>query len=118
IVLAYIITSLVLSVVGANPIASELDNPQAGLSPASVHRLEAYYGVNKPAIDQLWLGISRFFRGQLGISLQYHLPVAHLIKTALPYTLKLAGMALLISFLLAALLAYGSQHFPIKAVRG
>jgi peptide/nickel transport system permease protein len=118
IVLAYIITFLVLSVVGANPISSALNNPQAGLSPASVHRLATYYGVNKPAIEQLWLGLSRFFRGQLGISLEYHLPVAHLIDTALPYTLKLAGMALLISLLLASGIAYGSQHFPIKAFRG
>ncbi len=96
---------------------SELNNPQAGLSPAAIHRLENYYGVNKPLLEQLWLGLSRFVRGDLGISLQYHLPVASLIKTALPYTLKLAGMALLISLLLAVLIAYGSQHFPLRAGR-
>lgn len=117
IVLAYIITFLVLSVVGANPISEELNNPQAGLSPASVHKLQAYYGVNQSALEQLWLGLSRFFRGQFGISLQYHLPVSHLLITALPYTLKLAGMALLVSLLFAAGLAYGSQHFPIRAGR-
>jgi peptide/nickel transport system permease protein len=117
IVLAYIITFLVLSVVGANPISEQLSNPQAGLSPSSVHKLAAYYGVDKSALDQLWLGLSRFARGQFGISLQYHLPVSHLLLTALPYTLKLAGTALLISLLFAAGLAYGSQHFPIRAGR-
>jgi peptide/nickel transport system permease protein len=49
--------------------------------------------------------------------LQYHLPVSKLILTALPYTLKLGGMALLISLLFACLLAYGSQRFPLAAGR-
>jgi peptide/nickel transport system permease protein len=113
ILLAYVITFLVISVLGSNPIASELSNPQAGLSPATVTKLEAYYGVNGSVLHQLWLGLSRFVQGQLGTSLQYRLPVAHLIVTALPYTLKLAGMALLISLVFAALLAYGSQRFPL-----
>jgi peptide/nickel transport system permease protein len=117
ILLAYVITFVVISIVGANPISTQLHSPQAGLSPASIRRLETYYGVNKPPLDQLWLGLSRFVRGDLGVSLQYHLPVKTLIKTALPYTLKLAGLALLISFLIAALIAYGSQHFPLRGGR-
>jgi peptide/nickel transport system permease protein len=118
ILLAYVITFFVITVLGSNPIQAELTNPQAGLSPSSVHKLEAYYGVGKPAIDQLWLDLSRFVTGQLGTSLQYHLPVSKLLLTALPYTLKLAGLALLFSLLFAAGIAYGSQHFPIRAVRG
>jgi peptide/nickel transport system permease protein len=117
IILAYIITFLIISVLGNNPIQNELSNPQSGLSPSTVSKLEVYYGVDKPAIDQLWLDLSRFVRGQLGTSLQYHLPVSQLVLTALPYTLKLAGLALLISLLLAAGLAYGSQRFPVPAVR-
>jgi peptide/nickel transport system permease protein len=117
IILAYVITFLVVSVLGNNPIASELSNPQSGLSPSTVHKLEVFYGVDKPVLEQLWLDLSRFLRGQFGISLQYHLPVSHLLLTALPYTLKLAGMALLISLLFAAGLAYGSHRFPLAAGR-
>jgi ABC-type dipeptide/oligopeptide/nickel transport system permease component len=31
--------------------------------------VESYYGVTKPVIVQLWLALSRFVRGQLGVSL-------------------------------------------------
>jgi peptide/nickel transport system permease protein len=102
VVLAYVITFVVITVLGNNPIQNALSNPQAGLDATTIHKLENYYGVNKPLIDQLWLGLSRFFRGQLGTSLQYHLPVSHIILTALPYTLALA---------------YASQRFPLAAGR-
>jgi peptide/nickel transport system permease protein len=118
IILAYVIAFLVISVLGSNPIQTTLSSPQAGLDPASIKKLEAYYGVNGSVLHQLWLGLSRFLHGQLGTSLQYHLPVSKLILTALPYTLKLAGMALLISLLFAALLAYGTERFPLAAGRG
>jgi peptide/nickel transport system permease protein len=117
IVLAYVITFVVLFALGNNPIKATLDNPQAGLSQASVTKLEAYYGVNGSLLHQLWLNASRFFRGQFGTSLANHLPVSHLIWAALPYTLKLAGLALAVSLLFAALLAYGSQRFPLAAGR-
>lgn len=117
IVLAYVITFIVITVLGNNPIQNALSNPQAGLDATSIHRLENYYGVNKPLIDQLWLGLSRFFQGQLGTSLQFHLPVSHVILTALPYTLKLGGLALGISVLIAVVLAFASQRFPLAAGR-
>jgi len=117
ILLAYIITFVIITILGNNPIQETLSNPQAGLNPSTVHRLEVYYGVNKSPLDQLWLGLSRFVRGQFGTSLQYHLPVSHLLLTALPYTLKLAGMALLISLIFAAGLAYATQRFPLAAGR-
>jgi peptide/nickel transport system permease protein len=117
IILAYVIAFLVISVLGSNPIQTTLSSPQAGLDPGSIKKLEAYYGVNGSVLHQLWLGLSRFLRGQLGTSLQYHLPVSHLISTALPYTLKLGGLALAISVVFACLLAYGSQRFPLAAGR-
>ncbi|MEV4419782.1 ABC transporter permease [Patulibacter sp. NPDC049589] len=112
ILLAYVITFVVLSVIGNNPIASQLANPQSGLGPDEVKRLESFYGVNKPVLERLWLDLSRFVRGDFGISLQSRLPVSELIRTALPYTLKLAGLALALSLLFAAALAFASQRFP------
>jgi peptide/nickel transport system permease protein len=117
VILAYVIAFLVISVLGSNPIQTTLSSPQAGLSPASITKLENYYGVNGSILHQLWLGLSRFLRGQFGTSLQYHLPVSHLITTALPYTLKLGGLALVISVLFACLFAYGSQRFPLAGGR-
>jgi peptide/nickel transport system permease protein len=94
-----------------------LGNPQAGLSPAEVKKLESYYGVSQPVVVQLWLALSRFARGQLGVSLVTHQSVTSLIGGALPYTLKLAGTALLVALILAAVIAYGSQYLPGKWAR-
>jgi peptide/nickel transport system permease protein len=117
IILAYVITFIALFVLGSNPIKSTLSNPQAGISQATISKLETYYGVNGSLLHQLWLNASRFFRGQFGTSLENHLPVSHLISVALPYTLKLAGLALAISLIFAILLAYASQRFPLRWVR-
>jgi peptide/nickel transport system permease protein len=118
ILLAYVLSFILITILPGNPIANTLNNPQSGLSPADVKRLEAYYGVSKPVLVQLWLSLSRFVRGQLGVSLANHQPVSQLIGGALPYTVKLAGAALLLSLILAAGIAYGSQYLPARWARG
>jgi peptide/nickel transport system permease protein len=118
ILLAYVLSFILITILPGNPIAITLGNPQAGLSPAEIKRMEAYYGVSRPILVQLWLALSRFVRGQLGVSLISHQTVTSLIAGALPYTLKLAGTALLFSLILAAGIAYGSQYLPGKSARG
>jgi peptide/nickel transport system permease protein len=117
ILLAYVLSFVLITILPGNAIATTLGNPQSGLSPAQVKNVENYYGVTKPIIVQLWLALSRFVRGQLGTSLVSHQTVTSLISGALPYTLKLAGTALLISLVLAAVIAYGSQYLPGRWAR-
>jgi peptide/nickel transport system permease protein len=117
ILLAYVLSFVLITILPGNAIATTLGNPQSGLSPAQVKNVENYYGVTKPIIVQLWLAVSRFVRGQLGTSLVSHQTVTSLISGALPYTLKLAGTALLISLVLAAVIAYGSQYLPGRWAR-
>ncbi len=117
IILAYVLSFVLITVLPGNAIATVLGNPQTGLSPAQVKQQEAYYGVSRPVIVQLWLALSRFLRGQLGTSLISHQTVSSLISGALPYTLKLAGTALLISLVLSAVIAYGTQYLPGKWAR-
>jgi peptide/nickel transport system permease protein len=117
ITLAYVITFLLINVLGGNPISLTLGNPASGLSPAQIKHVEAYYGVSKPVLDQLWLAISRFYEGHLGISLEYHTSVSGILGTALPYTLKLAAAALTISVLLSGLIAYGTQYLRFSWAR-
>ena len=118
IVLAYVLSFLLINVLPGNPIATTLENPQSGLSPAQVRQVESYYGVTKPVLAQLWLALSRFVRGQLGVSLVSHQQVTSLLAGALPYTLKLAGLALLIALILSAAIAYGAQYLPARWARG
>jgi peptide/nickel transport system permease protein len=117
ITLAYVVSFLLINVLGGNPIQSQLGNPQVGLSPAQVQHVESYYGLTKPVVVQLWMALSRFYTGHLGLSLEYHLPVSQVLGTALPYTLKLAAVALLLSLLLAGLIAYGTQYLPLAWAR-
>jgi peptide/nickel transport system permease protein len=117
IILAYVLSFVLITVLPGNAVATVLASPQSGLNPAQIKNVESYYGVTKPIIVQLWLGLSRFARGQLGVSLVSHQTVTSLIGGALPYTLKLAGTALLIALILAAVIAYGSQYLPGRWAR-
>ena len=118
ILLAYVLSFLLITVLPGNPIATTLGNPQSGLSPGQVRQLESYYGVSQPVLVQLWLALSRFVRGQLGVSLVSHQTVTSLLGSSLPYTLKLAGLALLFALALAAAIAYMSQYLPGRWARG
>jgi peptide/nickel transport system permease protein len=117
ILLAYVLSFVLITILPGNAIATVLGNPQSGLSPAQVKNVESYYGVSRPVIVQLWLSLSRFVRGQLGVSLVSHQSVTSLIGGALPYTLRLAGTALLVALILAAVIAYGSQYLPGRWAR-
>jgi peptide/nickel transport system permease protein len=117
IVLAYVLSFVLITVLPGNAIATTLGNPQSGLSPAQIKNVESYYGVTQPVVVQLWLSLSRFARGQLGVSLVTHQTVTSLIGGALPYTLKLAGTALLVALILAAVIAYGAHYLPGRWAR-
>jgi peptide/nickel transport system permease protein len=117
ILLAYVLSFVLITILPGNAIALTLGNPQSGLSPAQVKNVESYYGVTRPIIVQLWLALSRFVHGQLGVSLISHQTVTSLIAGALPYTLKLAATALVIALVLAAAIAYGTQNLPGKWAR-
>jgi peptide/nickel transport system permease protein len=117
ILLAYVLSFVLITILPGNAVATTLGNPQSGLSPAQVKSVENYYGVTRPIVVQLWLALSRFVRGQLGTSLISHQTVTSLIAGALPYTAKLAATALVISLVLAAVIAYGSQYLPGRWAR-
>jgi peptide/nickel transport system permease protein len=59
----------------------------------AVDNLNHALGTDKPLIVQYWNWISHFFRGDLGLSYSYHVPVSSLIGNALEHSLKLAALA-------------------------
>ncbi|KQO97831.1 ABC transporter permease [Leifsonia sp. Leaf264] len=117
ILLAYVLTFFVISVLPGDPISNSLRDPQNGLSEEDIESTIAYYGLDKPVIVQLALSLGRFLTGDLGVSLQSNLPVGQLIGDALPSTLALAVTALGVSIVLAVAIAYGSQHLPWARAR-
>lgn len=70
-------------------------------SPEATARLRESLGLNRPLavqyVDWLW----RALRGDLGVSIQYDVPVGRLIVSRLPVTLPLTGLAALFMVALA-----------------
>lgn len=114
VLLAYVLTFLVTSVLPGDAITNSLRDPQNGLSEEEIQRIVAFYGLDKPVLVQLALSLGRFLTGELGFSLQSDLPVSQLIGDALPSTLTLAGSALVIAVVFAVAIAYGAHYLPGK----
>jgi peptide/nickel transport system permease protein len=70
---------------------------------AAVDNLNHDLGTDRPLLTQYWDWISHFFRGDLGASLAYHVPVSSLVGDALVHSLKLAALAFLLVVPLAIL---------------
>lgn len=57
--------------------------------------VEAYYGLDQPALPQYARYLAGLARGDLGTSIRYNAPVSTVILERLPWTLLLGGSALL-----------------------
>jgi peptide/nickel transport system permease protein len=70
--------------------------------PEDYERLEKYWGLDKPVLEQYAIFIGKALQGDFGESLKYQGQSAmHLVAERLPATLELAGVALLVSVVLA-----------------
>jgi peptide/nickel transport system permease protein len=74
-------------------------------NPEATARLRAALGLDRPIPVQYAAWLGRAVRGDLGVSIQYDLPVGQLIAGRLPVTLPLAALAAL--FMLATALPLG-----------
>lgn len=117
ILLAYVATFLVISVLPGDPVTSMLDNPQNGFSPAQVHSIVAYYRLDQSVWVQLGDALGRFLRGDLGLSLRTNLPVGGMIGEVARSTLLLAADALGVALVLALAIGYGTYALPRWAGR-
>jgi peptide/nickel transport system permease protein len=70
-------------------------------SPEVAARLRESLGLNRPVPVQYADWLSRAVRGDLGVSIQYDVPVGRLIVSRLPVTLPLTGLAALFMIALA-----------------
>jgi peptide/nickel transport system permease protein len=74
-------------------------------TPARADQLRQNLGLNKPIWEQYYLFMNHLFHGDLGASLYYRAPVAHLITQRLPVTLWLAVYATVLAILISVPLA-------------
>lgn len=105
---AYTATFVLLYVLPADPISIMLAGSGDGATrttPEDRAVLEARFGFDKPVLVQYFLLLGRAATGDLGISIQTQRPVAADIATALPHTLQLASLGILIGVLIGVLIA-------------
>ncbi|HWO65777.1 MAG TPA: ABC transporter permease [Umezawaea sp.] len=118
ILLAYVFTFVVISVLPGDPVTNTLRNPQNGFTEEEIGRIVSYYGLDRPVYEQLWDSLSRLLVGDLGISLRSGLPVGRLIGDVLGSTLLLAGSALVVALVLAFVIGFGTQYLPKRYGQG
>ncbi|RRQ29417.1 ABC transporter permease [Rhodococcus sp. Eu-32] len=87
------------------------------LSPEQIAEIRAEYGYDRPAVlqylDQLWKTVT----GDLGRSLDSGATVTSLIASALPQTLLLSGIALVVGVAVGLVLGSIASHLPSERWR-
>ncbi|MCX8997410.1 ABC transporter permease [Rhizobiaceae bacterium BDR2-2] len=118
ILLAYVFTFVVVSILPGDPITNVLRDPQNGFSEEQIRQIIAAQGLDRPILVQLWTSLSGFLTGDLGLSMRSSRPVTTLIAEVLPSTLMLASTGLAVALVLAVVIAYGSQFLPKRYGQG
>ncbi|MCG5237884.1 ABC transporter permease [Xanthobacter oligotrophicus] len=118
ILLAYVFTFVVVSILPGDPITNVLHDPQNGFTEDEIREIIAAQGLDRPIAVQLWTSLSHFLTGDLGLSMRSSRPVTTLIAEVLPSTLTLASAGFVVALLLAATIAYGTQFLPRRFGQG
>ncbi|WP_377297907.1 ABC transporter permease [Rhizobium sp. SGZ-381] len=118
ILLSYVFTFIVVSVLPGDPITNVLRDPQNGFSEQEIQQIIAAQGLDRPVLAQLWASLSQFLSGDLGLSMRSNRPVSTLIAEVLPSTLVLATSGLAVAIVLALVIGYGTQFLPRRYGQG
>lgn len=118
ILLSYVFTFIVVSVLPGDPITNVLRDPQNGFTEVEIQQIIAAQGLDRPVLVQLWASLTQFLSGDLGLSMRSNRPVSTLIAEVLPSTLILAASGLAVALVLALVIAYGTQFLPRRYGQG
>jgi peptide/nickel transport system permease protein len=99
---AAVITFALLALAPGDPLATMLDGREVG--PEAVARLRAVYALDGSPIERFLRWSSAFVRGDLGWSISGQRPVRDVLGDALPHSLLLCGLAVLLSLALGSAL--------------
>ncbi len=92
------LTFLLIHLAPGDPIASSLDRP--GVTEGVRQQWRADFGLDRPVSEQYLRWIGNVARGDLGYSFSHRRPVRDVLGDAMPRTLTLVGIALVLSFAL------------------
>lgn len=118
ILLSYVFTFIVVSVLPGDPITNVLRDPQNGFTEDEIQQIIAAQGLDRPVLVQLWASLTQFLSGDLGLSMRSNRSVSTLMAEVLPSTLILAASGLAVALVLALVIAYGTQFLPRRYGQG
>jgi len=106
-ILAVTVVFFIPRLMPGNPVEAVLAQLHGTVTPATIRSLELQYGLNNP--EGLWGQYltywSHLLHGNLGVSTSYYpSTVTSVIRSGLPWTVGLVGVATVISFVLGTLL--------------
>ncbi|WOC11442.1 ABC transporter permease [Gordonia sp. MP11Mi] len=114
---AYTLSFVLLSALPGDAVTNKIQNPEAQMSPESAAGLLEFYGLDRPLWQQYVHSLGALLQGDLGFSITNGRPVGQLIVDVVPDTLALAGTALIVGLLVAALVSALSVYGPARWVR-
>ena len=92
-----VIVFVVLRALPGDAVTARLGTQAGVLTGEQLAALERYYGIDQPVWQQFSSWLASMLTGNLGVSIDSGVPVLSLILSALPVTLELAVLAILIS---------------------
>lgn len=105
-IIAFTAAFLLLQALPGDAIMIKYENPELGLSPEQIAEVRSRFGVDSSLWVQYLHTIGGFAAGDFGYSLQTGTPVRQLLAEALPHTLVLGVIALVIAIALAIGIAF------------
>ncbi|HOI03122.1 MAG TPA: ABC transporter permease, partial [Dermatophilaceae bacterium] len=106
---------IMLRAIPGNQITAGLGTEAAALTPEQRADLEAYYGIDKPLIVQFFSWLGNIATGNLGFSSRSQVSVASLTVDALPVTIELAVLSIILALLIGIPLGMLSASKPDSA---
>ncbi len=113
-----VVVFVMLRAIPGDQITANLGIEASELTPEAREQLEAYYGLDKPLVVQFFSWIGNVLTGNLGWSARSQASVADLTLAALPVTLELALLTIVLSLLIGVPLGMLSASKPNSARDG
>ncbi|WP_024799320.1 ABC transporter permease [Nocardia sp. BMG51109] len=108
---AFTISFAVLYLLPSDPVQLAIDaNPGTPLDPAAIAETKARYGLDRPLLEQYWTALTHAVQGDLGRSLATGQTVTGAFGEALPSTLALAGLSLVLAVVFGGALAVAAAY--------
>lgn len=91
---------IMLRAIPGDQITASLGTEAAALTPSQQAALREYYGIDQPLVTQFFTWLGELLSGNLGFSVRSQTSVASLTAAALPVTLELAMLSIVVALLI------------------